>query len=133
MGCMMSRVAVPHPGNAQLVWLKLIKVCYKFTILCTLHSVINIRYNVLICILKQKPLPVGNNYCHKYYVTNISIRGYLLTGIHVRGSSCNGICICIRICGASRAGICIRIHIRGYANFDFRSISRMHTVIWNSL
>ena len=39
------------PSNAQLVWLKLIKVYYKFTILCTLQSVINIRYNVIICIL----------------------------------------------------------------------------------
>ena len=37
--------------NTQLVWLKLVKVYYKFTILCTLQSVINIRYNVIICIL----------------------------------------------------------------------------------
>ena len=53
-----------NSGNAQLVWLKLIKVYYKFTILGTLQSVINIRcnrYNVIICILKQKQLPIGNN------------------------------------------------------------------------
>ena len=43
------------------------------------------------------------------YVTNIRIRGYLLTGIRIsiriRGSSCSGIRICVRIRGASRAGI----------------------------
>ena len=39
------------PCNAQLVWLKLIKVYYKFTILCTLQLVINIWYNVITCIL----------------------------------------------------------------------------------
>ena len=61
--CTMSWVPVPHPGNVQLVWLKLIKVYYKFTILCTLQSIINIRYNV-IYILWQKQLPFGNNWCY---------------------------------------------------------------------
>ena len=40
----------------------------------------------------------------------VRIRGYLLTGIRIRESS--------------RAGIRIQIRIRGYANFDIRSISR---------
>ena len=75
------------------------------------------------------------------YVTNIRIRGYLLTGIlirgssctgiriciRIRGSSCTGIRICIRIRGASRAGIRIRIRIRGYANFDINP-SQMLTI-----
>ena len=47
-----------------LVWLKLIKVYYKFTILCTLQSLINIRQNVIIRILLQKQLPFGNNWCY---------------------------------------------------------------------
>ena len=48
------------------------------------------------------------------YVTNIRIcvRGYLLTGIRIRG--------------ASSAGIRIRIRIRGYANFDIRFISNIY-------
>ena len=62
--------------NAQLVWMKL-KVYYKFKILCTLQSVINIRYN------------------------------------RIRGSSCTG----------------IRIRIRGYANFDIPSISKVYSIV----
>ena len=59
-------------------------------------------------------------------VTNIRIRGYLLTGIRIRGSSYTGTLICIRIRGASRAGIHIQIRIRGYANIDIPSISILY-------
>ena len=108
---MMGWVSVPHPGNAQLVWLKLIKVYYKFAILCTLQSVINTRYNhynVIMCILLQKQLQFGNNWCYLIkYVTNIRIR--------------------VRIRGASRAGIFKLIRIGGYANFDILSISSLYT------
>ena len=65
------------------------------------------------------------------YVTNIRIRGYILTGIRIGGSACTGIRICTGIRGASRAGIRIRIRIRGYANFDFRSISSVKVALGN--